>query len=93
MFFLILPYSERHQVVDLFAIEAQYHVGVNLFNFVLVVANDHVKASVGVDLSLQSDAFLDLVEALVEDLDFFWPATLLVIFIRRTRLVHLLIRH
>ena len=65
VFFAVSADSERDQIVDLAAIKAKDHVWIDLFNLVLVVADDVVEASVSVDLTLDRDAFPDVFEALV----------------------------
>ena len=65
VFFAISADSERDQIVDLAAIKPKDHVWVDLFNLVLVVADDVVETSVSVDLTLDRDALSDVFEALV----------------------------
>lgn len=65
MLLAIGAHSERHQIVDQSAVEAQDHVGVDLVNLVLIVAHNVVKAAVIVDFRLYGDAVLDILKLLV----------------------------
>lgn len=58
--------SESGNVVDLAAIEPKHHIGVDLFDSVLVVTHDVIIAPMRVDLTLNRDALLDLFEALID---------------------------
>ena len=69
VFFAVSADSERDQIVDLAAIKSKDHVWIDLFNLVLVVADDIVEASVSVDLTLDRDAFSNVFEALVQHSD------------------------
>ena len=69
VFFAVSADSERDQIVDLAAIKPKDHVWIDLFNLVLVVADDIVEASVSVDLTLDRDAISDVFEALVQHSD------------------------
>lgn len=64
-----LSYSKRDNVVDLPRVESQDHVRVHILSSVLVVAHDVVKAPVGIHSMAESNALMDVLEALVNQLD------------------------
>ena len=51
------------------AIKSKDHVWIDLFDLMLVVADDVVEASMGIDLALDRDALFNVFEALVQHSD------------------------